>query len=746
MDIKIVKEKTPEVKFKKEAEVSIHKKKLISAKKEDLSSFHVKDSSEFLGKKQAEKDSGGKNLLAENRKGKAVRKGDPQQKSGKGSMETKLQKPSGRENMERAENGRMPMDRKNSPDARRREAMRKESIQKAGANNPGYCGSTLPGREASLPAGDTPFPAVSPETMQKAGVVTNSEAKDQFRRKQRVKSLSGTPKIQYRKNEIAIKGVKRGGKAVLTQLEGGEEANEAMSVMETAARPFESMGEKRKYAKAEKKLKVKQADQKISGRQFQKELQKKKKGISQRQGRKAANQRKMQYFINKITGSGEQDSIVKTAKDLVRMKAEIVMLKAVKFLGVLLAPLFGILFMAAFPVVLLVMLLYCSPLGAFMENPSNETPSIQEVLGGYYMEFNQNVSANAGENGAVTYLHEKDGNYVSNYMDTLMVYMVQYGTGDLGVVMDDEHKRLLKEIFDEMNTFEDTTVTTTIQAGQSLGNVVTSAYCSCPICCGVWSGGPTASGVMPAANHTLAVDAANPFVPLGTKIIMNGTEYVVEDTGNFDQYGVQFDIYFDDHGTASDWGHQTMEAFLADGDENTISVTRRGCYVKNLDYEDYIALGKLTEDQEELLREAMSEEFRSEIPSFGVGSDVANLALTKVGCRYSQDRRYEEGYYDCSSLVQRLYAEFGVTLPAIASTQGQYIVDHGLEVTEDMLQPGDLIFYSYVNNGEFRNISHVAIYIGNGRMVHAANTARGVVNDPFNPSNIGLYGRPSLGQ
>lgn len=516
--------------------------------------------------------------------------------------------------------------------------------------------------------------------------------------------------------------------------------------MTAANRPFSSIGEKRKYAQAEEKLKIKQADQKISNKQLRKELQKKKKGIVEKQNKQAVRQRKIQYIINKLTGSGEQDSLLQTAKDIVRMKASFVMVQVVKFIGALLAPLFGILFMAAFPVVLIVMLLYCSPLGAFMENPSDETPSIQEVLGGYYMEFNQSVSANAGENGAISYLHEKDGNYVSNYMDTLMVYMVQYGTGDLGIVMDEEHKRLLKEIFDEMNSFEDTTVTNTIQAGQSLGNVVTSAYCSCPICCGVWSGGPTASGVMPTANHTLAVDASNPFVPMGTKIIMNGTEYVVEDTGNFDQYGVQFDIYFDDHGTATNWGHQTMEAFLADGDENTISITRRGSYVKNMDYEDYIALGKLTEEQEELLREAMSEEFRSEIPSFGVGSDVANLALTKVGCQYSQERRYEEGFYDCSSLVQRCYAEFGITLPATASTQGKYIVDHGLEVTEYMLEPGDLIFYSYENNGEFLNISHVAIYIGNGRMVHAANTARGVVNDPFIPTNVGLYGRPSLGQ
>lgn len=142
----------------------------------------------------------------------------------------------------------------------------------------------------------------------------------------------------------------------------------------------------------------------------------------------------------------------------------------------------------------------------------------------------------------------------------------------------------------------------------------------------------------------------------------------------------------------------------------------------------------------------MSEEFRSEIPSFGVGSDVANLALTKVGCQYSQNKRYEEGFYDCSSLVQILYRECGIELPSIASTQGQYIVDNGFEVTEDMLEPGDLIFYSYENNGQFRNISHVAIYIGNGRQVYVANTARGVVNDPLIPSNIGLYGRPSMGK
>ena len=121
---------------------------------------------------------------------------------------------------------------------------------------------------------------------------------------------------------------------------------------------------------------------------------------------------------------------------------------------------------------------------------------------------------------------------------------------------------------------ETRTETTTIQVGQSLGNVVTSGYCNCTICCGVWSGGPTASGAMPQADHTIAVDASNPFLPMGTKVVMKGVEYTVEDTGNFAQYGVQFDVYYDSHSAASAHGHQTWECYLAEGNQNSVDVTR----------------------------------------------------------------------------------------------------------------------------------------------------------------------------
>ena len=94
---------------------------------------------------------------------------------------------------------------------------------------------------------------------------------------------------------------------------------------------------------------------------------------------------------------------------------------------------------------------------------------------------------------------------------------------------------------------ETVTETRTVRVGESIGQVVTSGYCSCSICCGQWAGGPTASGAYPAANHTLAVDAYDPIVPIGTKVVMNGVEYTVEDTGAFARYGVDFDVYYDNH-------------------------------------------------------------------------------------------------------------------------------------------------------------------------------------------------------
>jgi len=399
--------------------------------------------------------------------------------------------------------------------------------------------------------------------------------------------------------------------------------------------------------------------------------------------------------------------------------------------------------LVALPVILIIALVYNSPLALAMP-PLDDGERIQEVLAGYYQDFNAKLSSKKQESGTeVTYANSE--NSMSNFRDVLMVYMVKYytGTGEIGTVVTDKAKENLKTVFDEMNYYKHETTTRTIKAGESLGTVVTSGYCNCVTCCGQWSGGATASGAMPTPNHTIAVDANNPFVPMGTKVIFNGITYTVEDTGNFARYGVQFDVYFSDHTTASNWGHRSFEAYLADGEENEIEVTSKSYNVHQLTYEDYIALGKLTAEQEEILREMMTSDIWEGFSDGSIGAMVAAEAMTKIGCAYSQENRYAEGVYDCSSFVFRLYRDVaGVQLPSTAAEQGEYCYNNGMAITQDMLQPGDLIFYSYETNGRFMNISHVAIYVGDGMMVHAANPRRGVVYDPLNPSNIGFYARP----
>ncbi len=708
MEIRTVKEKEPELKLKKEAEIAVHKGNPAVTKKEHQI-VCSKESGSALFEKRYEEDFQKENKDMAQEK---ILSGDCRKRS-----EDFLVSAAIKEKHTQKKNGKI---------------MENGVIEKKAE-------STWDNRRDA-------HSGFHPRTEENKNIMTNLQARSDYRRTINVRELSKDLKIRSARVGPMIHVKHSNNLADTSREEGGEALKRSNPGTDRTMQSDGNAAEIPNQTQTGNPSKLTGRKKKAAGRSLRREGKENRKIFHRKGQNRAVRMRGLQFMLDQLSGSGEQDSLGQMAKDMIRMKASLVTGKAVRYLGAFLAPLSGMVFLAAFPVVLIIVLLYCSPIAAFMENPSGDTPSIQEVLGEYYMEFNQAVSANAGENGTVAYLHEKDGNYVSNYMDTLMVYMVQYGTGDLGIVMDEKHKRLLKQVFDEMNSLEDKTVTTTIQAGQSLGNVITSAYCACSICCGQWAGGPTASGAMPKADHTIAVDAADPFVPMGTRVIMGGREYVVEDTGAFARYGVQFDIYFDNHAAASNWGHVTMEAFLADGDENTVSVTKKGSYVKNLDFEDYIALGKLTREQEELLREVMDADFRSEIPSSGTGSDAANLALTKVGCQYSQERRYEEGYYDCSSLVQRCYAQFGINLPAIASTQGQYMVEHGLEVAKDMLEPGDLIFYSYESNGQFRNISHVAIYIGNGRMVHASSPERGVVNDPFSPSNVGLYGRPGRGK
>lgn len=343
---------------------------------------------------------------------------------------------------------------------------------------------------------------------------------------------------------------------------------------------------------------------------------------------------------------------------------------------------FFVIAIAGIIVVAILAVIYNSPLAIFFPLPDTGYDNPRTVLSEYYWDFNSQIASLEEKGYVVTYQNSEDGVPVSNFNDTLMVYIVKYGTGQAAYVMDDEGKKHLKEVFDEMNYYDSSSSAAQIPAGASLGEVVTTGYCNCSLCCGKWAGGHTASGTVPKADHTLAVDAHSPKVPMGTKIVMNGKIYKVEDTGNFAQYGTDFDIYFDNHAAALAWGKRKVEAFLAEGNENTVEVVVSGTLVHNLAFEDYIALDNLTEEQVDWLKSMMSDEMQDSLLAGTGGQAVAGLAMTKIGCQYSQDKRYQEGYYDCSSLVQRLYKEVGIDLPATAAAQGEYCYKNAMIINK----------------------------------------------------------------
>jgi len=242
---------------------------------------------------------------------------------------------------------------------------------------------------------------------------------------------------------------------------------------------------------------------------------------------------------------------------------------------------FFVIAIAGIIVVAILAVIYNSPLAIFFPLPDTGYDNPRTVLSEYYRDFNSQIASLEEKGYVVTYQNSEDGVPVSNFNDTLMVYIVKYGTGQAAYVMDDEGKKHLKEVFDEMNYYDSSSSAAQIPAGASLGEVVTTGYCNCSLCCGKWAGGHTASGTVPKADHTLAVDAHSPKVPMGTKIVMNGKIYKVEDTGNFAQYGTDFDIYFDNHAAALAWGKRKVEAFLAEGNENTVEVVVSGTLVHN---------------------------------------------------------------------------------------------------------------------------------------------------------------------
>ncbi|MBR4026055.1 MAG: C40 family peptidase, partial [Lachnospiraceae bacterium] len=109
-------------------------------------------------------------------------------------------------------------------------------------------------------------------------------------------------------------------------------------------------------------------------------------------------------------------------------------------------------------------------------------------------------------------------------------------------------------------------------------------------------------------------------------------------------------------------------------------------------------------------------------PSGGTGQSVADYAVQFVGNPYVWGGTSLTNGADCSGFVQSVYKSFGVSLPRTSTAQRG--AGYGVSVSE--IQAGDIVCYS----------GHVAIYIGNGKIVHASNRKDGIKISRYNYQNI----------
>lgn len=123
---------------------------------------------------------------------------------------------------------------------------------------------------------------------------------------------------------------------------------------------------------------------------------------------------------------------------------------------------------------------------------------------------------------------------------------------------------------------------------------------------------------------------------------------------------------------------------------------------------------------------------------------VASFVLSKVGYPYSQNLRNSGKAFDCSSLAFYGWKSAGVDISFNGSTTAAAEAEglKGKTVKEKDMQPGDLIFYSYTTNGRYKNISHVGIYVGNGKMVEAVDEAHGVCLGNYHNGGLVMICRP----
>jgi cell wall-associated NlpC family hydrolase len=110
-----------------------------------------------------------------------------------------------------------------------------------------------------------------------------------------------------------------------------------------------------------------------------------------------------------------------------------------------------------------------------------------------------------------------------------------------------------------------------------------------------------------------------------------------------------------------------------------------------------------------------------------VRDSLVSVARAQIGTKYVRGGQSPEGGFDCSGLVRYVMAALKVSLPRTARMQAT----SGRAISRDTtrLRPGDLLTFG---KGKRGSVSHIGIYVGGGKYVHASSTAGRVIESDIN--------------
>lgn len=163
-------------------------------------------------------------------------------------------------------------------------------------------------------------------------------------------------------------------------------------------------------------------------------------------------------------------------------------------------------------------------------------------------------------------------------------------------------------------------------------------------------------------------------------------------------------------GPSTDYSRLTT---IPDGTILTLSSSTDGWYYVTYNgVSGYVSGSYLTLVDEATATAAIAAAAEQAAAASSTGQEIATYAQNYLGCSYVYGASGPYSF-DCSGFTSYIYKQFGYTLAHGASSQLSY----GTAVSMSELQPGDLVFFRY--NTSYP-ASHVGIYIGDGKFIHAS--------------------------